>query len=262
MCKGRISTKWREAQALFYASHPDLKAKKYFNGTVWAAKVVEALITMSLDMWASRCKCVYGHTKEEQQMKRKEILKQQLVSCFRQQHQIPVAYHGMFLTKPAEMCERHTAHYLESWIAKFEAIKMNTVRNYCKWFSIRDKVEQIESEGSISTVDREEYWVDTNDGMAIEYMMAKAGQCEVEYLGIINANVRKACHTEEEGEERDHINDVGGEIITRRKTRSDGEGVEDSREVRELIEFGDIELKKRKPPDGGAMCIRHKGNKS
>ena len=64
----------------------------------------------------------------------------------------------------------------------------------------------------------------------------------------------------DEGEERDFNNEDGGKRNIRCRTWSEGEGIEDSREGRELRTFGDIELKKRKPPDGEVMCMRHKGN--
>ena len=38
--------------------------------------MVESLVNMMLAMWTNRCKCVHGHTKEEQQVRRKEVLMQ------------------------------------------------------------------------------------------------------------------------------------------------------------------------------------------
>ena len=65
---------------------------------------------------------------------------------------------------------------------------------------------------------------------------------------------------EEEGAERELKNADRKERNISWRTRGEGEGIDGSGEERELRIFGDIELKKRKPPDGEDMCRRHKGN--
>ena len=209
---------------MYYADHPELRIKKFFNEKTWSLKMVESLVNMMLAMWANRCKCVHGHTKEEQQLRRKELLMQKLQGCFRLQRQIPTAYHQIFRRSPIEMWEECSAHYMEEWIVTFEAIRMQTQRKYCDWFHIRkgkaEVDEEADEESSVNTMDREEYLVDINDGMDIEYMMADAGKAAI-------------------GSGRGNTN--GNDEVT-----TSGE-------------YGDMELRKRKPPDGGGTVHEARG---
>ena len=80
--------------------------------------------------------------------------------------------------------------------------------------------EEADEESSVNTMDREEYLVDINDGMDIEYMMADAGTAAI-------------------GSGRGNTN--GNDEVT-----TSGE-------------YGDMELRKRKPPDGGGTVHEARG---
>ena len=118
------------------------------------------------------------------------------------------------------MWEECSAHYMEEWIATFEAIKMQAQREYCDWFHIRERKEEADEESSVSSMDREEYLVDITDGMDVEYMMANAGTAEVG------------------------------------NTRGNTNGND---ELRTSGEYEDMELRKRKPPDGGGTMHEARG---
>ena len=64
--RGRLSSKWAQAQDLYYRDNPDTRDSKYFNGKLWASKLIGKLIKISLDLWDKRNKVLHGNTLEGQ----------------------------------------------------------------------------------------------------------------------------------------------------------------------------------------------------
>ena len=49
--KGRISSKWGIAQAIFYGNNEETRAEKDFNLGVWNVKTIGSLLSFTLGLW-------------------------------------------------------------------------------------------------------------------------------------------------------------------------------------------------------------------
>ena len=73
---GRISSKWGQAQSLFYDSNPDTRLVKHFTREVWVHKTIGSFLLHTEGLWNDRCDCMHGATEEEN----KKILKSKAVA--------------------------------------------------------------------------------------------------------------------------------------------------------------------------------------
>ena len=62
--KRRISTKWIEAQNIYYASNPDTKDDTKYSASIWASRIIKNLIEVALDLWVTRRKKLHGERPE------------------------------------------------------------------------------------------------------------------------------------------------------------------------------------------------------
>ena len=46
--KGRLSSKWGQAQEIYYRENSETRETQYFSGKIWASKVIGKLIKISL----------------------------------------------------------------------------------------------------------------------------------------------------------------------------------------------------------------------
>ena len=84
MVKGRLSVHWATIQESYYRSHPDIRHMQTFTGFGWATGVIKALTTMLLEMWANRCGCLHGHTRQQKRDKERDMIGRTVRQCYRQ----------------------------------------------------------------------------------------------------------------------------------------------------------------------------------
>ena len=121
MMKGRISTKWSDAQSIFYRDFPDTTAKKTCTGLGWSIRIIKELTTMSLTMWNNRCGCMHGHDEAEEKRIEKEKLRVLIQDCYLKKDVVPVEFHRMFSSPLCHLISRHSITYLNAWIEKYKA---------------------------------------------------------------------------------------------------------------------------------------------
>ena len=64
--RGRLSSKWAQAQEIYYQDNPDTREAKHFCGKLWSEQIIGKLVEISLGLWVARNKELHGTTPEEQ----------------------------------------------------------------------------------------------------------------------------------------------------------------------------------------------------
>ena len=65
-CRGRTSSKWAQAQEIYYQDHPDTRDANFYSYRLWAKRIIGQLIEISLQLWVARNKELHGTTPEDQ----------------------------------------------------------------------------------------------------------------------------------------------------------------------------------------------------
>ena len=233
MVKGRLSSKWALVQEAYYRSNPDTKTKKTFSGIGWATGMIKALMSMLLEMWANRCGCLHGHTRQQKREIAGEMVGNMVRQCFRQRGTIAMEHQDIFAQSPDEMLKRRHPQYLRAWVDMFYALQLQQRRlSQGRTVQLRVETEEEDSMATFDTTDLAEYLLDETDGMDREYDLANGG--EVLTPPSQCAVPRNIClELGGEGSAMGALIDAG------RITQGEAE-----------MKFGNVELWKRKPPDG------------
>ena len=173
MLKGRLSRKWGIMQELFYREHPDFRHSKTKTGLGWTIRMIKELTGMMLDMWASRCGCLHGHSKAEKKQKKKEEIGRTVRKCYGRRSEVVVEHQDIFDQPVDEMVRIISSHYLRAWVNMFYSLVLLSDR-------IRERKDSQEAcdEDSVmtyDTMDLAEYLVDATDGMDREWDIGDAG---------------------------------------------------------------------------------------
>jgi hypothetical protein len=107
---GRISSKWGQAQELFYDSNPDTRLVKYYSGEVWVYKTIGSFLLHTLGLWNDRCDCMHGATDAENKriMKSKAVAK--VVKMYEEKSNIQEGFEYMFQENIEALCQRSTQY--------------------------------------------------------------------------------------------------------------------------------------------------------
>ena len=173
---------------------------------------------MALEMWASRCGCLHGHTEAEKLMKKREEVGQLVRQCYQRRSGIVMEYQDIFMCPAEELIQTKSPNYLMAWTNMFYALEVHSIR-LCSG----DKQDRTDTDDdsmqSFDSVDLQEYLIDATDGMNRDLVMADVGAVLTPPMNIeINNNT--------------HGDPIAGNM--------------------RIIDsyFGNEELTKRKPPDG------------
>ena len=100
-----------------------------------------------------------------------------------QRHKIPEKYHVLFRKDIDTLCQSHSPYHLKQWIGTFHAYLDQALRERT---SVCNTVDDLGSKGTFDTedVDKEEYWVDVNDGMDMEDQMTFEGIQEKDIINV------------------------------------------------------------------------------
>ena len=122
-------------------------------------------------------------TEEEKVQKKKEKIKGKVEWCYNNSHNVPEKFHVLFRTDIDTLCQSRSPYYLEQWIGTFLAYSDQALRERTR---VCDAVDDLGSRGSCDTEDgdKDEYWVDVNDGMDMEDQMAFAGIQEKDKINV------------------------------------------------------------------------------
>ena len=110
--KGRFSRKWGEAQELYYRSNPDTCEKKHCSGRVWMVRMIGEVLSMVLQMWASRCGCLHGHDQKEKKLTQKEVVGRAVTACYLARNSIPDIHQDIFARPLKDMLDTCNLSYL------------------------------------------------------------------------------------------------------------------------------------------------------
>ena len=70
--RGRLSSKWGQAQELYYQDNPDSRGTVYYTGNIGASQTIGQLIEMCLTLWDTRNKLLHGATLVDQTKSHRE----------------------------------------------------------------------------------------------------------------------------------------------------------------------------------------------
>ena len=224
MLRGRLSKTWSEMQEHFYRDHPDYRHKKTCTGLGWAVRMIKELTAMLLEMWASRCGCLHGHTKEEKKRRRKEGVAATVRKCYGRRGEVVIEHQDIFDEPLEEMLRDRSVHYLRAWVNMFYSLVLLSDR--IRGRRGQREVQDDSSVDTFDTMDLAEYLVDATDGMDREW--------DVDDWGAVQTPPRPM-----EIELQEALDDG-----RRGKVRNP------YKKVRAVN--GSVELNKRKPPDRGS----------
>jgi hypothetical protein len=122
--KGRLSSKWGVAQALYYSSNVLLNESFKYTGDIWMEKTVGSFIDMTLGMWNARCAVLHGVDEVAIKIKKKNRILQQVQVHYEQAHLIPGNYQYLFTESFEVMCSK-SLQYLGKWVETIESIGKN-----------------------------------------------------------------------------------------------------------------------------------------
>jgi hypothetical protein len=120
--KGRLSSKWGVAQAMYYSSNVLLNASFQYTGETWMEKTVGSFIDMTLGMWNARCDVLHGADEVATKIKKKNRILQQVQLHYDQAHLTPSNYQYLFIESFEEMCSK-SLQYLGKWVETIESIR-------------------------------------------------------------------------------------------------------------------------------------------
>ena len=215
LAKGRLSKKWGRIQQRYYSAHPDYCHKKCCTGTVWAVRMIKELTNMLLNMWAHRCGCLHGHTKQDKKKRAKDMLGETIRKCYQRRGSVLIDHQDIFDQPVDILVSQRSLNYLRAWINMFHALVALSSRQLAGQQRLPSRAEEEDSVGTVETMDLDEYLVDATDGMDREW-------------------------------------DIGdGEAVLTPPLVRDDICLGHSRESNNIGDLRNADLKKRKPPDGG-----------
>ena len=131
MFKGRISSKWAQAQDLYYRDNPDTRDSKYFNGNLWASKVIGKLIEISLDLWDTRNKVLHGHTLEEQNRVQRVKTIKLVTEKYNEGASLKDTFPDLFREPCLTLCDKPTLQ-LKKWVDTYNIYRGFVLKKYTK----------------------------------------------------------------------------------------------------------------------------------
>ena len=156
------------------------------------------------------------------EQRRRNKLRQKIDRCYRDYRQLSEKYHHLFQHSVEKLCTTRSPHYLKKWIETYHCYVEKSRKEQ---FGEAVGSEDEKSSGTFDTedVDMEEYLVDLYDGMDMPEIQIEEG------IGIgIDRAQQGIKQTTQGTEEKGNV----GEPISLEAT------------------CGNVELNKRKPPDG------------
>ena len=168
--------------------------------------------------------------------------------CYQRRGYILVEHQDIFTVPVDELIKRRSPQYLQAWLNMFHALEILSAKE-----RLRGSVGNTEEDSmaTFDTIDLEEYLVDATDGMDREWDIDGDG-------GAVQTPLRLGSGDLGKGQVGPSHEEAGGKIPTD-IWEDDGEDSikEDSSSSKEnkwgiLSEWnhGEVELRKRKPPDG------------
>ena len=121
LLKGRLSSKWGAAQALYYSSNALLNDSFKYTGDIWMAKTVGSFIDLTLGMWNARCAVLHGADEVAIKTKKKNRILHQVQLYYDQAHLISDTYQYLFIESFEVMCSK-SLQYLGKWVETIESI--------------------------------------------------------------------------------------------------------------------------------------------
>ena len=105
---------------MYYAYNPATNESLHFSSSIWAAKIIQALIETALDLWITRNKQLHGITPEEERRIQRDrtinIAKIKYAEGFKHvQARFPTLYRESCVT----LCDRSILQLLK-WIETYE----------------------------------------------------------------------------------------------------------------------------------------------
>ena len=135
--RGRLSSKWRHAQELYYQDNPDTRGAKFYSGKQWAKLVVGKLIGISLHLWDTRNKVLHGTTVQEQN----QIQRIRVIQVVTQKHreglkQVRRKFPSLYMEPCIQLRDKPTIQ-LVKWIETYNAcmgsIRKEDIKNRRKY---------------------------------------------------------------------------------------------------------------------------------
>ena len=243
MLKGRISRTWATAQSKFYREFPDTSEKKTCTGLGWSIQVIKELTTMSLAMWKNRCGCMHGNNVVEVKRIMKERLRDTIKECYLGRDKVPQDCQNMFSQPLNDLIKKHSMTYLQAWIDKYEAHKLQENRSEEERESNLHAVGEGSSDDSVSTMDMDEYLVTSQDTYET---MATNGHSECVQSDAQEVGESGPFSSSEE--KRQMWENWGAEYRKTRRLDDKDMGYRWKRRSIGKVP-GNVELNKRRPPD-------------
>ena len=118
--RGRLSSKWGQAQELYYQDNPDTRGAVYYTGKLWASQTTGQLIEISLMLWDTRNKLLHGATLADQNKIQREWAIQIVVKKFAEgTRNIRRIFPRLYLEPCNILCDRSTLQLLK-WIETYD----------------------------------------------------------------------------------------------------------------------------------------------
>ena len=111
---------------------------------------------MLLEMWASRCGCLHGHTKAEKKHRRREELGATVWKCYGRRGEVLMEHQDIFDQPVEEMVKGRSPHYLLAWTNMFYALVLLSDRRR----KSGNPVEEDDDSASVATFDT---WYEEED---------------------------------------------------------------------------------------------------
>ena len=116
-----MSSKWAQAQEIYYQDNPDTRDANFYSGQLWAKRIIGQLIEMSLQLWDARNKELHGATPEEQRQMQRVRTIQVVTQKFREgNRQLREEFSHLYREPCNVLCDRSTLQLLK-WIETFNA---------------------------------------------------------------------------------------------------------------------------------------------
>ena len=152
------------------------------------------------------------------------------------------------------MCDTSLPYYLQRWVETVEAMQIQAMGELEPICGKCPSQSESQSEVSYSTGDLDEYLIDINEGMDKEGSMANEGEAQMVQGEADTVEVVVGCSQDEvgivsdggraQGERDESGGEEGGSRMIGINMKNYGVG------GRQEGRFGNLEIKKRKPPDG------------
>ena len=121
--KGRLSSKWGEAQGCYYKDNPDTRDSNHFSARTWSSKVIGKLIEIALELWDTRNKVLHGITIEEQnKIQRLQAIQTVTRKFLEGNRSLRASYPRLYMETCQKLCDKPTLQLLK-WIATFSVCR-------------------------------------------------------------------------------------------------------------------------------------------